>query len=269
MKRQSLLFGTPLVATAALGILASPSVAEAQNGTPTGIEIAQRAEQVEGGFGDQSASLTMSLRNRNGDESTRRMRNLTLEVDGDGDKTLVIFDEPNDVKGTAFLNHTHKEGPDDQWLYLPALRRVKRIASDNKSGPFMGSEFAYEDISSQEVEKYTYEFVSAEEVEGTPMYVIERIPVDPKSGYTKQVVWYDQAETLLQRVDFYDRKSELLKTLTYHDYTLHEGEYWRAARMEMTNHQTGKSTTLAFTEYAFKTGLTDRDFVESALRRAR
>ncbi|MGI9626712.1 MAG: outer membrane lipoprotein-sorting protein [Longimicrobiales bacterium] len=269
MSHRALLKHTLTAALVAVGAAATASSVQAQNGTPTGIEVAQRAEQVEGGFGDQSASLTMTLRNRNGDESTRRMRNLTLEVDGDGDKTLVIFDEPNDVKGTAFLNHTHKEGSDDQWLYLPALRRVKRIASDNKSGPFMGSEFAYEDISSQEVEKYSYAFVSAEDVEGTPMYVIERTPVDPKSGYTKQVVWYDQSENLLQRVDFYDRKSELLKTLTYHDYSHHEGEYWRAARMEMVNHQTGKSTTLAFSEYAFKTGLTDRDFAESALRRAR
>ena len=140
------------------------------------------------------------------------MRNLTLEVDGDGDKTLVIFDEPNDVKGTAFLNYTHREGSDDQWLYLPALRRVKRIASNNKSGPFMGSEFAYEDISSQEVEKYTYEFLRAEDVEGTSMYVVQRVPVDERSGYTRQIVWYDQAEYRVQRVDFYDRKDELMKT---------------------------------------------------------
>ena len=149
------------------------------------------------------------------------MRNNTLEVDGDGDKTLAIFEEPNDVKGTAFLNYTHKEGSDDQWLYLPALRRVKRIASNNKSGPFMGSEFAYEDISSQEVEKYTYEFIRTEDVEGTPMYVIARIPLDKRSGYTRQVVWYGQAEYRLQRVDYYDRKNELLKKLTYHDYTQH------------------------------------------------
>ena len=194
----------------------------------------------------------MVLRNRNGDESSRRMRNLTLEVDGNGDKTLVIFEEPNDVKGTAFLNYTHKDGPDDQWLYHPALRRVKRIATNNKSGPFMGSEFAYEDISSQEVEKYTYEFVRTEEVEGTPMYVIQRIPLDERSGYTRQIVWYDQAEYRLQRVDYYDRKDELLKRLTYHEYARYLDQFWRAARMEMVNEQTGKSTTLGWTGYDFE-----------------
>jgi len=256
---------TSLLAVTAAGVLVVPALAQ----DPTGIQVATEADARDGGFGDQTAQLTMLLRNRNGDESSRRMRNLTLEVEGDGDKTLVIFDQPNDVKGTAFLNYTHKDGSDDQWLYLPALARVKRIASNNKSGPFMGSEFAYEDISSQEIERYTYTFLRSADLGGVAMYVIERIPVDPKSGYTRQVVWYDQAEYRLQKTDFYDRKDELLKTLTYHDYQQYEGQFWRADRLEMVNHQTGKSTTLEFTEYSFRTGLTDRDFDQSALRRVR
>jgi outer membrane lipoprotein-sorting protein len=253
----------------ALGLLltvaASPLLAQ----DPTGIEVAQEADRRDDAFGDQTAELTMALRNRNGDESSRRMRNLTLEVEDDGDKTLVIFDEPRDVSGTAFLNYTHRDGSDDQWLYLPALRRVKRISSNNTSGPFMGSEFAYEDISSQEIEKYTYDFVRAETVDGMAMYVIERVPLDENSGYTRQLVWYDQAEYRLQKIDFYDRKNELLKTLTYHGYEQYIDQYWRAERMEMENHLTGKSTTLSFANYAFQTGLTERDFDQSALRRAR
>lgn len=259
---------TALLGAAAASIWVAPISAQ-DGASPTGIDVAREADRRDTGFGDQTAELTMVLRNRNGDESTRRLRSLTLEVDGDGDKSLVIFDEPNDVKGTAFLNYTHREGPDDQWLYLPALRRVKRIASNNKSGPFMGSEFAYEDISSQEVEKYTYEFVRSETVDGADMFVVERVPVDPKSGYTRQVTWYDQVEYRIQRVDFYDRKNELLKTLTYHGYQQYLGEFWRADRMEMVNHQTGKSTTLSWADYEFQTGLTDRDFDQSALRRAR
>ena len=266
MNRTKALVALVAIATA-LGIVA-PAAAQV-GGTPTGLAVAQEAERRDSGFADHTAELMMVLRNRNGDESSRRMRNRTLEVDGDGDKSLVIFDEPNDVKGTAFLNYTHRDGPDDQWLYLPALRRVKRIASNNKSGPFMGSEFAYEDISSQEVEKYTYEFLRSETVDGTPMHVIERVPVDEKSGYTRQIVWYDQAEYRVQKIEFYDRKNEQLKTLTYHDYGQYLDQYWRANRMEMVNHQTGKSTTLTWSNYAFQTGLTDRDFDQSALRRAR
>ena len=90
------------------------------------------------------------MKNRQGEESSRYIKNKTLEVENDGDKSLSIFERPRDVKGTALLNFTHKTGTDDQWLYLPALKRVKRISSANKSGSFMGSEFAFEDITSQE-----------------------------------------------------------------------------------------------------------------------
>ncbi len=121
-----------------------------------GLEIAQKADQLDSGWGDQQQKMEMILRNKQGQESRREIRGRALEVDGDGDKGLTIFDSPADVKGTAFLSYTHVNQPDDQWLYLPALKRVKRIASKNKSGPFMGSEFAYEDMSSQEVGKYTY-----------------------------------------------------------------------------------------------------------------
>ena len=234
-----------------------------------GLEIALEADRRDTGFSDQTASLLMTLRNAHGEESVRELRNKTLEVENDGDKTLVIFDQPRDVAGTAFLNYTHRTGNDDQWLYLPALRRVKRISSSNKSGPFMGSEFAYEDISSQEVEKYTYTFLEETTFDGQPAFLVERVPVDEKSGYTRQLVWYDQAEYRVLKVDFYDRKNELLKTLTYHGYQQYVDQFWRADRMEMVNHQTGKSTTLTWADYAFGTGLRDRDFDQSSLQRAR
>ena len=98
---------------------------------------------------------------------------------------------------------------------------------------------------------------------------MERVPVDEKSGYTRQLVWYDQAEYRVLKVDFYDRKNELLKTLTYHDYRQYLDRFWRADRMEMVNHQTGKSTTLTWESYDFRTGLVDRDFDQSSLQRAR
>ena len=247
----------------------SADAAPATDDEARGLEIAVEADRRDTGFDDFTAELTMILRNRHGQESTREIRNRTKEVTGDGDKTLIIFDEPRDVKGTAFLNYTHATGPDDQWLYLPALNRVKRIASNNKSGPFMGSEFAYEDISSQEVAKYTYKYLRDEALDGVGHFVVERYPVDKNSGYTRQVAWYDQAKYRLQKVEFYDRKGDLLKTLTYHDYQQYLDQYWRAERMEMVNHQTGKSTTLQWRDYAFRVGLTDRDFDQNTLKRAR
>jgi hypothetical protein len=237
--------------------------------TEKGLEIAEEADRRDVGFKDSQSELTMILRNRHGQESTRNIRNQTLEVNDDGDKSLVIFNEPRDVKGTAFLSFTHKSGPDDQWLYLPALKRVKRISSNNKSGPFMGSEFAYEDISSQEVEKYTYKYMQDEDYNGMSCFVIERFPVDEKSGYKRQVVWIDKAEYRTQKIDFYDRKNDLLKTLTYHDYQQYLDRFWRVNKMSMVNHQTGKNTDLMWNNYQFTTGLTTRDFDQNSLKRIR
>ncbi len=234
-----------------------------------GLDIALEADRRDIGFNDFTAKLTMILRNRHGEESTRLIRSSTLEVGDDGDKSLVIFDKPRDVKGTAFLSFTHKSGPDDQWLYLPALKRVKRIASNNKSGPFMGSEFAYEDISSQEVEKYTYKYLRDEMYDSQDCFIIERYPVDKNSGYTRQVVWIDKAEYRTLKVEYYDRKDELLKTLTSHGYQQYLDKYWRADRMEMVNHQTGKSTTLLWENYQFANGLGERDFDKNRLKRVR
>jgi len=223
----------------------------------------------------------MILRNRQGQESVREMRIRTLEMEGDGDKSLIIFDRPRDVKGTiifdrprdvkgtAFLSYTHAVKPDDQWLYLPALKRVKRISSRNKSGPFMGSEFAYEDMTSQEVEKYDYKFLREEILDGRKTFVIERYPRYPHSGYTRQIVWLDQEMYQPLKVEFYDRKNALLKTLTLSGYQQYLDRYWRASQMEMVNHRNGKSTVLEWSNYRFRTGLSERDFDKNSLKRAR
>ncbi len=234
-----------------------------------GHEIAIEADRRDQGWQDQKADLQMILRNRHGQQSVRKLRNRSLEVADDGDKLLIIFDRPRDVKGTAFLTFTHKAGQDDQWLYLPALKRIKRISSNNKSGPFMGSEFAYEDLTSQEVEKYTYKHLRDETLDSLDCFVVERTPADPKSGYTKQIVWYDKPEYRIQKIEFYDRKADLLKTLTYSGYQRYLDRYWRADEMFMQNHQTGKSTKLDWKDYLFQTGLGERDFDRNSLKRAR
>jgi len=234
-----------------------------------GLDIATEADKRETGFGDTTANMTMLLKNRHGEESTRYIRLRTLEVADDGDKSMSIFDRPRDVKGTAFLSFTHKTGSDDQWLYLPALKRVKRISSRNKSGSFMGSEFAYEDIASQEIEKYTYKYIKDDSCGESSCFVIERDPVDELSGYTRQVVWIDKDEYRPQKIDFYDRKNTLLKTLIYKGYQQYIGKFWRANEMYMENHQTGKTTLLSWSNYKFKTGLTKRDFNKNSLKRVR
>jgi len=240
-----------------------------QSAEAKGLAIAKEADQRDTGWVDQFSDMKMILRNKQGLESTRVIRISTLEITGDGDKSLSIFDNPLDVKGTAFLSHTHAVKPDDQWLFLPALKRVKRISSANKSGPFMGSEFAYEDISSQEVDKYSYKWLRDEALNGRDCFVVERYPLDKNSGYTRQVVWVDKAMYQPIKVDYFDRKNSPLKTQTFTDYKLYLDTYWRPDSMKMINHQSGKSTVLVMENYRFGNGLSDRDFNKNALKKAR
>ncbi len=244
-------------------------VAIAETDEEKGMRIAIEADAFDNGFNDFTADMLMTLRNKKGQESLRKLKGKTLEVAGDGDKSLTLFFEPADVKGTASLTYSHGLKPDDQWLYLPALKRVKRITSKNKSGPFMGSEFAFEDLGSQEVEKYSYTYLRDEACGEFECYVIERIPAYEYSGYTRQIVWIDKQAYRPMKTEFYDRKNSLLKTLIFKGYRQYAGRHWRADNMEMQNHQTGKSTTLDWTNYAFKTGLTENDFDKNSLKRLR
>ncbi|RDH88431.1 MAG: outer membrane lipoprotein-sorting protein [endosymbiont of Escarpia spicata] len=246
-----------------------PLTGNAMTPEEQGLEIVREVDRRDTGFHDFKATMTMLLRNKHGEESLRHMRTNALEVENDGDKTLIIFDRPRDVKGTALLSYSHKTGSDDQWLYLPALKRVKRIASRNKSGPFMGSEFAYEDLSSQEVEKYTYKYIRDEQLNSKDVLVQERYPVDPNSGYTRQMVWVDKAEYIPLKIELYDRKKALLKTLEFKSYKQYLDRYWRASEMFMQNHQTGKSTLLTWEDYKFRTGLKSSNFGKNSLKRAR
>jgi len=152
---------------------------------------------------------------------------------------------------------------------LPALKRVKRIASANKSGPFMGSEFSFEDLSSFEVGKYRYRFLRDAELEGEPVYVVEYYPTYAHSGYQRMISWIDKKAFRVLLTEFYDRKNDLLKTLTYRDYHQYLGQYWRAHRMTMVNHQTEKTTELNWSDYQFQVGVKESEFNQNGLKRSR
>lgn len=242
----------------------------AQTPEEKGLAIAVEGDKRGEGYVDSKVKLKMVLIDAKGRESKRDMRVKGLEGTGDkGDKSLMIFDTPKDQKGVAMLTFTHKTKSDDQWLFLPALKRVKKISSRNKSGPFVGSEFAFEDISSQEVEKYTYKYLRDETINGMDCFVVERYPEDKYSGYTKQVAWIDKAEYRAVKIEFYDRKKSLLKTLNNKDYKQYLGKFWRPSLSEMTNHQTGKATRLVYEDYEFKVGLKSKEFTKNSLKRAK
>ena len=258
-----------LITTAVITLSLVSGNTSAQTPEEKGLAIAKERKARDFGWGDSTAKAEMILRNAKGQQTVRKMKIKALEIVDDGDKALTIFQQPRDVKGTAFLSFSHSVKSDEQWMYLPALKRVKRIASRNKSGPFMGSEFAFEDLSSFEIKKYTYKYIKDDTVNGELSFVVELDPVDKNSGYTRQLVWIDQSHYRAQKVEFYDRKNSLLKTLTSFEYKLYLDKYWRPSKQTMLNHQTQKSTDYIIHELAFQKGLKEKDFNKATLKRAK
>jgi len=250
-------------------MVAFSSLAIAGEAEDKGLAISKESKDRDHGWTDMQAEMEMLLKNQHGETSLRQMKIKSMEQDNDGDKSLTVFNSPRDVKGTAFLSFSHMTTNDEQWLYLPALKRVKKISSRNKSGSFMGSEFSFEDLTSFEIEKYTYKYIKDETINGQECWVVEQYPVDKYSGYKRRTVWIDKAEYRNHKTEFYDRKNTLLKTLTATDYNQYVDKYWRASKLSMVNHQSGKSTLLTWKDYQFQKGLKESDFNKNALKRAR
>ena len=252
-------------ARALLTVLSAAACAvAAQAPEQKGTEIAVAAHKANGGWSTERAALTMLLVSAQGDQTTRKLQIETLEGVGDGDRSRVTFEWPADVKGTRLLTWSHKDGNDDQWLYLPSIKRVKRISAADKSGSFMGSEVAFEDLGSQEPEKYRYKWLADAKEGGRDSWQLERVPVAKGSGYARHVVWLDKEFQLPLRIDYYDRKNELLKTSRYSKHTKH-GNGWKVDNIEVSNVQTKKKTVLDWTERSIGVKLDRATFQSSAL----
>jgi len=229
-------------------------------------DLAVKNDEVMKGYQDVKADMKMILINANGQKRERTMKMMTLEMEG-GDKSLMEFITPADVKGTKFLSYEHADRDDDQWLYLPALKRVKRMASKNKSGAFMGSEFSFEDMGSFNIDKYSYSGDALEvELNGKKYLKSERIPNSKYSGYTKQVSYTDPSTYLTHQVDYYDRKKELLKTAYFSNYSQIDGIN-RIGQIHMKNFQNDKESILVFENEKLKTGLKEKDFHKRVLKK--
>ena len=226
-------------------------------------EVAKKSEDVMSGFKDSTSKMEMTLINGAGQKKIRTMKIKVLEGE-DEDKSLMEFITPSDVKGTKFLSYEHVNKDDDQWLYLPALKRVKRIASKNKSGAFMGSEFSYEDLSAFNVKKYSY--IDAEATAKDSLYLIVSKPISKYSGYTKLISFIDTKTFLVQKIEYYDRKKELLKVAVFKDYQTF-GDVIRIGQITMSNVQNDKTTVLVWSDQKVKTGLRSKDFHKRYLKK--
>jgi Outer membrane lipoprotein-sorting protein len=217
-----------------------------------GLEIYTRQYLIDEGWGSMVTTMEMELTDAAGVTSTRTVKKETMEEAGEPDKTLGIFVSPKDIKGTVMLTYEHSVGADSQWLYMPSIKRTKKINAKNKSGSFVGSEFSWEDISTTELTKYTYNLIS----ENEQFWIVERVPVYEFSGYSKQMTHVNKKNYQTEKIEFFDKKGDLLKTLTMTDWRLYKDRYWRAKHYEMKNIQNHKLTILRLSEYQL--GLAER-----------
>ncbi|RLA79307.1 MAG: outer membrane lipoprotein-sorting protein [Epsilonproteobacteria bacterium] len=229
------------------------------------LEIAKKSYDAISHYGSSISQTTMILKNAKGVESIRKIEIKKLEGD-DGDKSLLVFLYPNDIKGTKLLSFEQIGKDDKQWLYLPALKRVKRISSRNKSGSFMASEFSYEDIASQNYKNYTYgEDLKTVMMNNAEHFKITRFPKDKNSGYSKQILYIDTKTYLAHFGEYYDRKNRLLKEVSFLEYKK-IGTVHRIQKMQMRNIQNKKVSTLIWDEDKIKLGLSKNLFSKRALK---
>jgi len=232
----------------------------------SGLELAKKSEALSKGYKSSISKLKMIMKNSSG-ESTQRdisLKNLELES---GDRGLMEFLSPKKVKGTKLLTYEKIDRDDDQWLYLPALKRVKRIVGKGKSGSFMGSEFSYEDLGNQDYRKFSLEDrVELVNIDGVECYKNTRIPNDKKSGYTKQIIYVNKATFLVKKIEYFDRKKELLKVATFSDYKKSKNIY-RVGKIEMINMQNHKFTSIQWVEDKIFASLKKRDFSKRVLKK--
>lgn len=232
------------IAAVALAISASPAAAaQAQ-------ALMEQRRALSSGWENTVTDVHMTIRKSNGSSVERLLRQHAIEMENDGNRTINVFTSPKDVDGLAILTHSSLTGDDDQWLYLPSNARVKRISSANRSGAFIGSEFAYEDLSSFEVPKYTYGDVAEGEVNGQPVYIVDSVPSYANSGYAALKSYLDKTTKQPLQIDFFNQRHELYKRLTLGEYQSYTADgAWRPHRLEMANVLNGNVTTLVYDDF--------------------
>jgi predicted RND superfamily exporter protein/outer membrane lipoprotein-sorting protein len=242
-------------------ILAAGS-AEAK-GQAVALELASR----NAGYKDLGGDVEMTLRDAGGGEAKRRFSIKVLEkpIASAGDYSLIVFDAPADVKGTAVLSHAKVGDDDEQWLYLPSAHRTRRISSSNRTGAFAGSEFSFEDLTGNDGRKYDWKLAGTEPCGALTCFVVDATPKDPSSAYSKRVLRIDTQEFRIQTIEFYDRKNAKLKTLAYEGYKKLNERFWRSQSWTMKNHQSGKSTVISFSSMKVGNGFTVNDFATGKL----
>ena len=232
----------------------------------TGLEVMQKVYNRPTG-NDMEATLTMTLINSQGDKRVRKIKQYIRDF-GDVEKKIMFFISPADVKNTSFMNWSYDEEgkDDDQWIYLPALKKIKRISSDSKGDYFMGSDFTYDDLGDRKPSEDTHKILRTEKVDGLDCYVVESVPKDEDYMYSKTITWVVKDRWYGLKKEFYDEDGELLKILTLNKADKIKG-YWIIDDVEMNNVQKNHKTRMQLSDIKIDTGIPASKFTQRMMKR--
>ena len=235
----------------------------------TGYQIMKQVYKREKGD-DASAEITFTTTFPKGNEKIRNTKRLWIDMcgqDGFSEKTLFFFLSPPEIKDTAFLtwNYEKSDKDDNQWVYLPALRKVRRIASSSKSDSFSGTEFSYADLNTRVPDEDTHVLLRNETLSDRNCYVVESIPKDRKDAYGRMVYWIDTDNLTVLKINYFDRKGRHLKTQKLRWELIQD--IWTQTELTMENHLNGNKTIVVIDDVRYNTGLKENLFHERSLKR--
>jgi outer membrane lipoprotein-sorting protein len=235
----------------------------------TGQEIMDKSSEIQT---TQSAAMDiqMDLIDERGSVSTRRLQMLSMQDSSGQNRTIAVFLSPPNIKDTRFLTVENDVRSDDQWIYLPSIRKLKRIASSDQDSSFMGTDFTYADMSDTQTDTDRHRLLREEIFEGRLCYVVESIPLDPdSSSRSKLVSWVDKEWFIPLKVDFYDKRSnELSRTAISEDIVLID-DIWTPRKITMTTHSSGHKTILSILQVRYNVAMNPGFFTTNFLTTGR
>lgn len=215
---------------------------------------------------DRTSTVTMTLINKGGRKRVREMESFSRDY-GKDRKSVMVFKEPADVRGTAFLSWDYDDvkRDDDKWLYLPAMKKVRRISGASKNEFFMGSDYTYDDMGKRCVDKDRHRLLGEERAMGHDCWKVESIPVDADDLYRKKIVWVSKSALMVVQAEYFD-KDGLVKVFKAQDIRK-QGGFWTLFRSEMDNVSRNHKTVMETRSLRYDTGVRDGLFTVSAIQR--
>lgn len=235
----------------------------------TGQEIIDRSSEIQN---TQSAAMDiqMELVDERGSTSTRRLQILSMQDAAGQNRTIAVFMSPPNIKDTRFLTIENDDRNDDQWIYLPSMRKIKRIASSDLDSSFMGTDFTYGDMSDTKTDKDRHTLLREETFEGRLCYVVESIPRDPDSASrSKLISWVDKEWFLPLKVEFYDKRSKELSRTAISESVALVNEIWTPFKITMTTHSSGHKTILTTLQVKYNIAMNPGFFTTNFLSTGR